>query len=821
MKYKLFLLLSLMFFAGVTIPVKTAAGQTPKPEMNVSPAFDGYFKYGEWLPIYVELENPGQDLEAEVQVRVPRSGGGVTFSAPVSLPAGAHKLVPLYILPNTYSHSLDVKLVQNGETLATQKAALNPIMNIEVLIGLVASNQGALSLLKGIQYPNNGRPVNVVNILPDQLPARLEGLRSFDVLVVNDTDTSQLTLEQTSALRGWLQNGGRLVIGGGAGTARTLSGLPEDLLPVKISGEQKAAARDVEDLSRFSKGQKIEAAGEFVLAQAAVTNGEILAGDTDLPLVVEKPIGAGDIDFVALDLSSAPFEGWSGTGKFWETLLSTANNYYNGPSDISIRSIQASNMANPLSMIPSMELPSIKWLTAILVLYILIVGPANYFVLKKKNRLHWAWITIPGITILFSAAAFGSGYLMRGSNILIHKIGIMEIQPEGSAHISSYMGLFSPSEKSYQVEVSGDSLLSPIVNEYEQDVNNGSGSEISVVQGKPNVLRGLSVSQWSMQSFMTEETIPNPGKISGDLKIEDGNLTGTVRNELTQVLKDVTVVIRNQYFSLGDVNPGQEAAVNLKISSSPDPSGMPFFYAMYEDKNGASNTNNANQNLINLKRSILSPLFDTGYSIKMSFASSGSGGGGGGGGSADAVSTQDVLVFGWIDQFPPDVSIASSDTFSTQSLGLVYTYLDYHIANSGKVNFPPGILSGKLISSDSGTCSSFNQASFYMERNMKAQVEYQLPSPRNYDFQEIDLHLTTDGSADTELPEVSLFNWSTRQWFRFSQVVVGLNIIQQPDRYISPDGKVRIQLAQSETTVGGSCKYLEMGFKAEGKGSAQ
>ena len=87
------LVLCCLFIAGIGIPSSIAAAQTAAPVMSVSPAFDGYFKYGEWLPLYVELENLGQDLEAEVRVRVPRANGGVTFFAPVSLPPGGHKLV--------------------------------------------------------------------------------------------------------------------------------------------------------------------------------------------------------------------------------------------------------------------------------------------------------------------------------------------------------------------------------------------------------------------------------------------------------------------------------------------------------------------------------------------------------------------------------------------------------------------------------------------------------------------------------------------------------------------------------------------------------
>ena len=35
--------------------------------MEAQPAYGGYFKYGEWLPIFVTLENNGTDVESEVR----------------------------------------------------------------------------------------------------------------------------------------------------------------------------------------------------------------------------------------------------------------------------------------------------------------------------------------------------------------------------------------------------------------------------------------------------------------------------------------------------------------------------------------------------------------------------------------------------------------------------------------------------------------------------------------------------------------------------------------------------------------------------------
>lgn len=824
MKYKT-LILSLLIIAGTIIPISAARGQatTPgTPEMTVTPAFDGYFKYGEWMPLSIDLENPWQDVEAEVRVRVPRANGGVTFTTPVSLPAGAHKLVSLFILPNNYSHSLDVELVSDGKVLVSKKAAMNPLMNVNVLIGLMSPERGALSLLSGVLYPNNQRPVQVVDVNLWQLPEQMEGLRSFDVLIINSVDTSKLTPGQTSALTAWVQHGGRLVIGGGAGAELTLSGLPADLLPVKLDGKQNLSGESLDGLVSFAKGQEIKAAGEFVVNKTILTESQVLAGKGDLPLVSERSNGKGFVDFIALDLSSSPFEGWSSTTRFWETLLRTSGDFFNQPTDVSQRSMRASMMNSPLTMIPSMELPSIKWLAAILAIYILIVGPINYLLLKKKNRLHWAWFTIPGVTILFSGAAFGGGYLMKGNDILIHKLGVLEIQPGGSAQVSSYMGLFSPSQKSYQVEVPGGSLLSPIMDENLPYNIAGPGSEITLIQGKPSILKGLSINQWSMQSFMTEETISDFGRISGDLRIEDGILVGKIRNDLKLVLKDTTLIMRNQFVRLGDLNPGQEVEVSLDFSPDMTFRGMPVYYRIYEENMGDIST--SERSLIDLKRSILSPLFENqmmkGPAQFMGGGGGGifvGGGGGGGDASAETIQTEQVvMVIGWVDQVPPDISVFSEKT-AVQTLGLVFDYLDYQIPLSGEINFPPGILQGRLIKSDAGSCGSIETISLYFDRGMSAEIEYRLPAPDIYQYSQIDLRLTTDGPAGTNLPDVALYDWQAEKWSKFPGANFGTNIIKEPEHYIGSNGEVQLQFNQENAVQMGGCTYVDLGFHGEGK----
>ena len=81
------------------------------------------------------------------------------------------------------------------------------------------------------------------------------------------------------------------------------------------------------------------------------------------------------------------------------------------------------------------------------------------------------------------------------------------------------------------------------------------------VQGQPSQVRGLSVEQWSMQSFMTEGVWTNFGRINSDLWLKPEGLVGTLRNETAYTLEDATLIMSSQFIRLGNLPAGAEMPV--------------------------------------------------------------------------------------------------------------------------------------------------------------------------------------------------------------------------------------------------------------------
>ncbi|MEJ2757619.1 MAG: hypothetical protein P8046_03965 [Anaerolineales bacterium] len=121
---------TILVAAGMLLTLHSATAQdTSILSLQAYAGFNGNFKYGEWLPITVTIENNGVDLETVLQTSINQSSGNVSFAKRVSLPTGSRKQVTLYVLPNNFSREIDIQLLSEEELLASQIVEVSPKRN--------------------------------------------------------------------------------------------------------------------------------------------------------------------------------------------------------------------------------------------------------------------------------------------------------------------------------------------------------------------------------------------------------------------------------------------------------------------------------------------------------------------------------------------------------------------------------------------------------------------------------------------------------------------------------------------------------------------
>ena len=145
--YFLFVSIMLLLWA---IPV---SAQEPTISLQAEALYEGTIKYGEWLPIVVQLENSGADTQGRVQGYV-LANQTVTYAQSVELPRGARKEVTIFIVPNNNSRRVVVEFVEepSGEVVAEEEVVIQPQPNIRFMAGTITAGNDTLDTLTGVNF---------------------------------------------------------------------------------------------------------------------------------------------------------------------------------------------------------------------------------------------------------------------------------------------------------------------------------------------------------------------------------------------------------------------------------------------------------------------------------------------------------------------------------------------------------------------------------------------------------------------------------------------------------------------------------------------
>lgn len=546
------LLGSLVALAGAATPVAAAE----EVAVDARAMLEGHARVGAWMAIAVDITNGGPPIVGELRIAA-GAEGRTRFSTAADLPTNSSKRFYLYAQPPSFGQSIEVALVAGDRTIVRRAVQFALHEQGQLVVGVVAEKAraivGAIDLAPG---QNNVLPV-IVTLDPSDLPERVEGWAALDRLVWQDVDTNLLSGNQLDALKAWLAGGGRLVVAGGTAGPGVLSALPDEILPYRPSATVDMAPASLAGLL----GELPDTAADLPALAGTLSRGRALATSGDVATAAEAPYGSGSVTIVGFD----PSAGWiadSGAAEaLWQRLLPAR-------SGTAVSFGDDSQLLQAVASLPSLALPPVGGLIVLLIGYIILIGPVNYLVLKRLDRREWAWFTMPALIVVFAVGSYGFGATLRGSDILVNEVAIVRGAPDttvGQAQI--YVGVFSPSRHTYQVQVPGGALLSSPINA-DQFGSATAGSILDVVQGDPARVRNLSVGFGSLRAVRGESVAPVP-RITADLRLENGRLVGTLKNLSDRTLEKPAIVLGGNVATVQDVGPGATTEVSLVLAANP------------------------------------------------------------------------------------------------------------------------------------------------------------------------------------------------------------------------------------------------------------
>jgi hypothetical protein len=581
-----------------------------------------------WAPVYVTLK-AGPERSAQADYRIIIETADVedtpyryTVPVPALSPDEEHTVIS-YVHPGSDGSEFTVKLqTADGHTVqalprtsrdANRGELVGPRDVLFLALGsrlatlkrtlVLLDNQAQEAANKDAEVDLEDRGSRRFAFLDraDLLPDRWFGYEAVDVVVLaTGTDTFVRELLEGSqarrdALLEWVRRGGKLVVSVGRNqqSVRQLLGkMKVPLLDCPI--KDKVTRTTLPTLSRWSRHQGLPLRGTIETAVLAPGPGvDVLAHEDGgagpgAPLIVQGSCGLGRVLLVAFDLDTPPFTTWDGQQAFWKELyarvappLPGARVHKQPFAGLRPESQELSaELKRGLETFEEVPVIDFGWVALFILLYIVLVGPLDYFVLKKVfKRLELTWVTFPTAVLLVSVAAYFTAYHFKGDDLRINKIDLVEIdlhEPR-QAYGTSWFTLFSPRIQSYTVGVE------PAAPDWGRPPADAPGATIvSVLEGQgrglrtgsqslfrrpydyaedASGLRRVPIPVWATQAFTASWQAPLPADrppLEADLhrsRNREGALWGTITNHLPVELQGVTLFYRGKWYSLGNLVP--------------------------------------------------------------------------------------------------------------------------------------------------------------------------------------------------------------------------------------------------------------------------
>lgn len=860
----------LLLLSSAQASARAVNSSTNGISLQVNVGFNENYRINFWTPVRITLHNSGPDFSGSLAVltfsaqgrsnKGPATYSPWNFQVPVKLARGAQKQItlniPLYV-GTSYPFGVEARVLDtHGRAVVTQQDVPDYLNPNDIFVGVLSDNSAGFGPLATVSLPNHASSIVVTTLDAASMPANAEVLSSFDMLIFDDFTTSTLSAAQRSALVSWVNQGGALMEVGGTDWQRTFHGLPSDLLPVDVHGIDMlpAGTHLLPEVERFQGSDatdlpvvdtlKHPIAASIATLRANGVNGQPQGiAPTDLtvlssgstPLLIQTQHGQGTICYLAFDPAVQPLLGWSAINTFWKSLLfrmvgdsaliGNSSKFSSGPGDVLVREgveqiVQPPNLFSP-------------WIAGVLLLiYILILGPLRIWLVRRLKRPQWSWRIGLSCIVFFSLFSYGLSFYAHGASLLDNSISIVQLNADGSpAHITTYLGVFTPNDGDFQVRFPASSYVLPVSYPL-------TASSPVFSPGDPHVTLtpaadGVSAQEpdagrWTFHALVAEQDRQLQGKITADLTVKQGRLVGSVTNTLDASLNDVFVLMAHSFVSLGHLAAGETQQLDLPVQSTTSKqgatladaitlsNGLPSSYFPYSNNGQAqSDLQRHMATLAALSGAGIAYTPCGGPCITQAIVDKG------------AVFTAppgtpetlhvpvnsdplllngaSATLIGWADAPLDGTNAITINNVTPNGFhdNLVELPIDLDFAHNA--NVPPNVLQGAVIDEQNSDVELTAPDSYALTAG-DVTFEFALPTPQLASISRLTLtepnaiydliHKTHPGIIG-DLIQASLYNWQTRQWDRIT-LISGTFTTTGTTAYFGPGGQVLLQVANAD-----------------------
>ncbi|MGC8991924.1 MAG: hypothetical protein ACP5MD_17540, partial [Verrucomicrobiia bacterium] len=214
----------------------------------------------------------------------------------------------------------------------------------------------------------------------------------------------------------------------------------------------------------------------------------------------------------------------------------------------------------------------VEWLLLLLAIYLIVIGPLDYWWLKKINRQMLTWLTFPAYVAVFSLLIYWLGYKLRAGETEwneLHLTDILESDRGAVLRGRTFASLYSSANAKYRLAC--DLPNAALRSEYRGFI--GGGQESSRINAEliANSFRAeVAVPVWSSLMYIGDWVQPAEPPLVAGVTQKSSQLTVTIENRLGRPLGQAFLAYQDKLYTLGSLGASQRKSITVGTETGTD-----------------------------------------------------------------------------------------------------------------------------------------------------------------------------------------------------------------------------------------------------------
>lgn len=404
----------------------------------------------------------------------------------------------------------------------------------------------------------------LVGVGVEDLPPDWRAYMDVELIVVEGNTLEGLNKEQKENILKWLELGGRMIIVGDEDLSRQIGEFTASLLPLRNVKKVTLPHPPSAFLNTPIPPKDIT-----TTIYSGFPVGKVDLYENGYPLIVERSIGWGNVQYWAFQPWSPPFNDWQGMPLILPSPSSKRPTWWIGWDNFPYGGLEEWNLF-PAS-IEGLGKISFKVVLLFSLIFTYILVPSLYITLRIKRKTSAYWLSSLICVLLVSLAIFLYGWVTKEHQTVVKELSLTHFYPNvDNVNQIGIVGIYSPLTRRFSLLFERKDTM---LNELDTC---GEPQGFFYVENGKKVAEDLRVPRWGIRTYEYCDWRKGRSPIEAEFSLEGNLIKGWLKNKESKPVKNLLLVFGQKAYSIGDIEGGERKELSIDIEKSKSLIGMKF-----------------------------------------------------------------------------------------------------------------------------------------------------------------------------------------------------------------------------------------------------